>query len=226
MTMSAEIIALAIGAVVVVISAARFVSFLALRRARREWLRLASDLKSDPRFDVNDKVWLQNYVDDTRSRWFFVFVSALSPIWLPVLAIVFLYETVRDVVFRGLSYDQMVNQMTANAETEHAELMARIEGELSGVDPREGGLWDDKRRRQLAELSTTIEIGSNPVALTWLTIWIVLTSPIWILSLFIFGLQHFRSATSLMKQAVENFARRVEVMLSNMHRPQPHPSAP
>lgn len=154
-------------AFMVICAAITLASSLYVRQARRRMLKLLNEMRAEGKFSEADKAWLRQDIKTAQGKVLLV-AAPFAPFAIFAALALGLYEG-----WTSLTYDQTVRKIEADTDRLHAEVIRISEG----IDPRTGKLWNDPRRREITDLSLTLETWGNPIAMTWIIIWMVVAAP-------------------------------------------------
>lgn len=155
-----------------------------LRPRRRKLLALVASLVAEDDLSKEDKAWLRDEVDTSRGMTFLA-VSPLAPFAILFAIVVGVVEGWRGRGEKDGLFDYQAEVDRLNRDSDRVQArMVEIE---SGLDPRKGIYWNDKRRTQIADLTFDIETLSHPIAALWVFAWVVVASPLLVVGYLISG---------------------------------------
>ncbi|GAA4180438.1 hypothetical protein [Shinella granuli] len=137
-------------------------SALATRWKYAELREIARSLMEDARATKQDRAWMRAYLREAQGSDLWV-IAACAPI-LPLLAAVF---TLQDALKKNPSKKESMREFRAHT----ADMERRMLSLSTGHDMKEAALWDDPRRRRMADLSSTAEFRSHPFLAAWIIAW-------------------------------------------------------
>ncbi|NSZ73304.1 hypothetical protein G6L74_06050 [Agrobacterium tumefaciens] len=143
-----------------------------LRPTRKRLLSLVTELCDEGKLTHADRAWLR--VEIKRSKGSHLLIAApFAPFAILGALAVAAYEGwVED------HDDERISELEKEIDRLHAEQVVESEG----VDPRTGLYWKDARHSEIRDLSLTLEIWNNPLAMMWILFWLVVASPLMVLA--------------------------------------------
>lgn len=156
----------------------RLASALYLRPRRRELLSLAQSLVREE-LTKEDRAWLRHEIDRSRATHLLIASPFVPFAILGALAIA-AYEGWK---IAATSYDDRVETLETSAERLHSKSI-----EITvGISLNNSKFWNDPRAKRIRDLVGQIEDWNNPLAMTWIAIWLLAASPLLIATYFISG---------------------------------------
>lgn len=167
------------------------VSSLLLRGKRARLLALVKEIIAEGRLNDADKAWL---VDDIeRSKGTHLLIAApFAPFFIIAALALSAYEgwTETQDGEKSSSDDTSpaaTRKRLASLDERMDAVRAKITIDSKGVDPRAGAYWNDKRRTEIEDLALDIETWNNPIAMTWIVLWLIAASPLMVIAYFASG---------------------------------------
>lgn len=161
-----------------VFAAITLVSAIAMRSTRRKLLALVSEIVGEGRLTKADRAWLRFEVEKSKGTHLLV-ASAFAPGAILGAIVVGAYEGWM-AKHRGKSDEPHLDELRSSIDKTRgsiANLEAKFIKEHAGVDPREGLYWNDPRREQIGDLASALESWNNPIAMSWIIVWMVISLP-------------------------------------------------
>lgn len=169
-------------AVIVGFPLVQLVAALLLKGTRRRLLAAVDDVLSEGPLAPSDKAWLRDEID-TSSGTHLLIVSFFAPFAIFGAVALGLYDGL-SIKRKPARSAQNLSDRIENLSAELEETRLRLErmdakGILisQGVDPRDGKLWDDPRRRAISSLTYSVETWSHPIAALWIFFWLIVAVP-------------------------------------------------
>lgn len=160
----------------------QLVAALLLRTTRRKLLAAIDGVLSDGPLGPADKAWLRNEID-TSSGTHLLIASFFAPFAILGAVALGFYDGFYAKKKPPLSHAKLADRIDViSAELEESrQSIETMEAKgillAQGVDPREGKLWADPRRREISELVHVVETWNHPIATVWIILWLVIAAP-------------------------------------------------
>lgn len=193
---------------------AKFLGTFKSDRYRKKLVYLSKEIMKEPNFNRADKAWLRN---------------ALSPAVKSNIPIVAIFAPLAVVMafIVGLFDSETQETTELVAKSEHQRLREKIDNLEAGmvkitddIDPRDGKFWDDPRRKEIKELSDTVELWESPLATMWVFLWLGLAVPFVLIGILVKGSisPFIRNLWDPIRSLIPAFTRTVDKLNVFAHR--------
>lgn len=154
-------------AALLIFAAIRLVASIALRQSRRRMVELVDQIASEERLTRADKASLRAEIERSKGQALLV-AAPFAPFAI--------FGAIAVGIYEGASKKNRnvwIKEIEADIERMQAEAIELTEG----VDPRTGNYWRDARHKEIRDISAHLETWNNPIAMTWISIWLVAALP-------------------------------------------------
>ncbi|MFC3208099.1 hypothetical protein [Aquamicrobium soli] len=151
---------------------------LYLRPRRREILSLVEDMVRED-LAKEDRAWLRHEIERSRAVHLLIASPFVPFAILGALAIA-AYEGWK---VSATNYDDRIETIGASTERIHRKAVEISEG----ISLKNSRFWNDPRAVRIRDLAGQIEDWNNPLAMTWIAIWLLAASPLLVAAYFISG---------------------------------------
>ena len=135
------------------------------KRKAAEFIAIIHDMKDDTKFNQTDKVWMRGFVGDKVDHPF-----RLAALLMPILAVGAIVFAIKETwPLRKMRANEAEQYMEREIEEASVEIVRISEN----VDPREGNLWLDPRRRRASVIGDQIAFLMSPFLTIWMILWLI-----------------------------------------------------
>jgi len=146
------------------------VSSILLRPTRKRLLANVQALVKTGQLNKSDQAWIRADIDRSRGAHFIV-ASLLAPVIVPAAAIYGFYDGWNG---KTKTTKETLKDTRNSLEASYVKTVSLFEGH----DPRKGNYWNDSRRLQIRDDADTLEEWNNPVAMIWVSFWLLFAFPL------------------------------------------------